>query len=180
MSYHVQTYLTNAADIRRVFGSKDIALYEKLADAFAAQFDEQNDYFSRDLPENVTYQSLLIDIIYGELRFPDLAFVYGYIYEMLCGYYGELIYAPGGEFLTDYFWAIRRTPKAFIPIPFSPDFPDIYSIERANLEAEKERFLALDRIDGAASEQIEAKRNDFRFIFDKAIAEDKDLVFFAY
>lgn len=180
MGYYVSSYLTNAESVRNIFGSKDIVLYEKLTDKFKEGFEKQNDYFSRDLPENVSFGSVLLDIIYGQIRFPNLAFAYGYVYESLCEYCGEKVFPPEGDYSTNYYWAITKTPKSFIPIPVTFDFPEIYSISYGDLKTEKQRFLEITEIEGISTEYINLEKEGFAFIFDKAIEEKKDLVFFTY
>lgn len=180
MGYYVTSYLTRAESIRSVFGSKDIALYEKLSAQFKADFERHDNYFASNLPQGVSFKSVLIDIIYGEIRFPKFAFIYGYVYESLCEYYGEKVFPPEGEYSTNYYWAIPKTPKAFIPVPLTRDFPEVYSIYYNDLKTEKERFLAVAEIDGIPAEYIDTEKEDYAFIFDKAIAEKCDLVFFTY
>ena len=45
---------------------------------------------------------------------------------------------------------------------------------------EKELFLNLKELNGFENEDLAIAKQDFEFIFDKAIAEKKDLVFTLY
>lgn len=179
MGYGVQSYLTDAEKIKKVYASKEITLFESLEKDLKANFERLGNDFKDFLDEKVFPSSILLDIVNGEIRFPKFAFLYGYVYELLCQHYGELVYPPD-EYSINYFWEIPREPKAFIPIPFTKDFPDIYSIKIDELQNEKDRFLQIKEIKGMSAEQIDLEKKDFEFIFDKAIKEKKDLAFFSY
>lgn len=180
MGYYVQSYLTDAEKIKKIFASKDLVLFEKLEKEFKEDFEHLYDYFVDDLDENVFPASILLDIVNGEIRFPKFAFLYGYVYELLCKHYGEHVFPPDDEYSTNYFWEVPKEPKAFIPIPFTKDFPEIYSIKINELQNEKGRFLALKERKGMPAEYIHLEKEGFEFIFDKAIKEKKDLAFFLY
>lgn len=191
MGYYLTSYLTNSSEIKKLYGSKDEKLLttllkdlseelESLNDDFDYELNENEDFDSDDI-ENKDSQQILTDIINGEVRFPELAFMYGYVYELLCKYYGKTIFPPNKEYSTAYYWEIPKSSyKAFISIPFSSDFPEIYSIEISNLEAEKDLFLSLKDRNGINEEGLKIEKEDFKFIFDEAIKQKKDLVFFLY
>lgn len=181
MGYYVQSYLTNANAIKQLYGSKDnyqlTTLFKKMAD----DLDELDTYFADEISNDKNAREVLKDITNGETRFSELAFMYGYVYEKLCKYYGKHILPPNDEYSTNYYCEIPKDVyKSFIPIPFSDDFPEMYSISIDELRLEKERFLALTTREGVDDEYLESEKKDFEFIFDKAIKENKDLVFFLY
>lgn len=183
MSYSVVSYLTNSTEIKKLYGSKNQKLLASLLDELSDELDDLNDDF--DFDDNIgdakNSQEVLTDIINGDIRFPELDYMYGFVYEKLCGHYGEQIFPPNDEFSTNYYWAIpKQTYKAFIPIPFSSDFPEIYSIPTTELQAEKDKFLALTERDGVDEDYLKMEKEDFKFTFDKAIEDNKDLVFFLY
>ena len=164
-----------------MYGSKDNALLSSLLDELSDQLDDLNGYFEDQIDDDKNAQEVLADIINGKIRFPELAFMYGYVYEKLCEYYGEKIIPPNDEFSTNYYWEVpKQTYSAFIPIPFSSDFPEIYSIPTRKLRIEKEKFLALTKRDGVDEAYLKMEKEDFEFAFDKALEENKDLVFFLY
>jgi hypothetical protein len=181
MSYSVVSYLTDSNEIKKLYGSKDKELLASLLNELSEELDNLNDDFEDDISDDKNSQEVLTDIINGETRFPELAFMYGYVYEKLCGHYGEEIIPPNDEFSTNYYWAVpKQTYKAFIPIPFSSDFPEIYSIPTTGLQKEKDKFLALKKRDGIDEDYLKMEKEDFEFTFDKAIEDKKDLVFFLY
>lgn len=181
MSYSVLSYLTDSAEIKKVYGSRNKKLLATLLDEFSEDFDILNEDFENDLDKNENAQEILEDIIDGEIRFPEIAFMYGYVYEKICEYYGELIFPPNDELSTGYYWDVpKQTYKAFIPIPFSDDFPEIFSIENKDLKSNKERFLSLFDREDVDEETFRIEKEDFEFIFNQAMEENKDLVFFLY
>ncbi|MFD2938637.1 DUF7691 family protein [Flavobacterium notoginsengisoli] len=181
MGYYVTSYLTNSSEIKKVYGSKDEKLLTVILNDLSEELDSLNGSFDYAVTENKQSQKILTDIINGEVRFPELAFMYGYVYELLCEYYGEIIFPPNKEYSTTYYWEIPKlTHKAFISIPFSSDFPEIYSIYHNDLEQEKDLFLSIQKLDGINEETLKALKEDFDYIFDIAIEENRDLVFFLY
>ncbi len=181
MGYYVQSYLTDSSEIRKLYGSKNKELLASLLHELSEDLNNLNQYFSEELGDDKNSQKILTDIINGEVRFPKLAFMYGYVYEKLCDYYGEQVFPPNDEYSTDYYWSINKeTYKAFVPIPFSNDFPEIYSILTTELQEEKERFLAPTKIRNVEDEDVESAKEDFKYIFEEALKKNKDLVFFLY
>lgn len=183
MGYYVTSYLTDSAKIKKIYGSKDAKLLNALLNDLSEELDTLNDDFDFDdeIDENKNSQKVLADIINGEINFPELDYLYGYVYEKLCEYFGEIIAPPNDEFSTNYYWEIpKETYKAFIPIPFSSDFPEVYSIYAEDLQLEKAKFLALTERKGVDVDYLKTEKEDFEFVFNKAIEENKDLVFFLY
>ena len=181
MGYNVTSYLTKSSEIKKLYGSRDQKLLTTLLHDLSEELESLNNDFDYEFNENEDSQQILTDIINGEVRFPELAFMYGYVYELLCKYYGKTVLPPNKEYSTTYYWEIPKSPyKAFIPIPFSDDFPEVYSIEVNNLEKEKDLFLSLIERNGIDNEGLNIEKEDFRFIFEEAIEQNKDLVFFVY
>jgi hypothetical protein len=181
MGYYVQSYVTDSNAIKKLYGSKDKELLASLLDKLSDELQNLNDDFSSQINENKNAQTIVADFINGEVRFPELAFMYGYVYEKLCEHFGERVIPPNEEFSTNYYWAVpKQTYKAFIPIPFSKDFPEIYSISLSDLVTEKATFLGLTKREGADEDYLIMEKEDFEFTFDKALDENKDLVFFLY
>lgn len=183
MSYSVVSYLTDSSRIKKLYGSRDQALLASLLDELSEVLDELNDEFDFDekIDDDNNSQAVLTDIINGEIRFPKIAYMYGYVYEKLCEYYGRQIIPLHDELSANYYWEIpKQTYSAFVPIPFSSDFPEIYSIPTERLAAEKSRFLALTQKEGVDGENLEMEKEDFAFSFDEAIKANMDLVFFLY
>lgn len=182
MGYYVTSYLTDSSEIKKLYGSKDEIKLKRLLTDLSEELNSLNEDFDYELTGNENSQEILTDIINGEIRFHNLAFMYGYVYEQLCIYYGKIIDPPNEEYSTAYYWEIpkKKSYKAFIPIPFSNDFPEIYSIDKNNLQTEKDLFLSITKRDGIDEDYLNIEKEDFRFIFDEAITQNKDLVFFLY
>ena len=183
MSYSVISYLTNSTEIKKLYGSKDKELLVYLLNELSDELNDLNNDFDFDdnIGDDKNSQEVLADMINGDIRFPELAYMHGYVYEKICRHYGEEIVPPNDEFSTNYYWAIpKQTYKAFIPIPFSSDFPEIYSIPTNELQTEKNKFLALTKRDDVDEDYLKMEKEDFEFTFDKAIENSKDLVFFLY
>ncbi|WJS96867.1 hypothetical protein NYQ10_10520 [Flavobacterium johnsoniae] len=181
MGYYITSYLTDSSEIKKIYGSKNEKLLATLIKELSEELNSLNEDFDYELTANKNSKEILTDIINGEVRFPEIAFMYGYIYEQLCKYYGKIIAPPGDEYSTPYYWEIPKSSyKAFISIPFSDDFPEIYSIEVNNLETERDLFLSLKERKGISEEDLNIEKEDFKFIFAEAIKQKKDLVFFLY
>jgi len=183
MSYSVSCCLTDAEKIKHLFGSKDISLFEKLAADLEDELEELDNYFEDDIDGAKISKSILRDlVINAEIRFPEYAFLYGYVYEKLCKYYGERVFPPNdfADYSTAYFGEVSDGHSTFIDIPAPDDFPGILSIALENLSTEREKFLQLEKIDGVDDEEVQLSKEDFRYLFDKAIAEKKSIVFFVY
>ena len=51
------------------------------------ELDTLNDYFSDSLNTDKDAYAALADIVNGEIRYPEIAFMYGYVYEKICNHY---------------------------------------------------------------------------------------------
>lgn len=182
MSYYVQSYLTDAKLLKKIYGSKNPLLLQKLTKDMTDDLDDLDDYYEKDVDHVKNAPEVLADIINGVTRFPEITFMYSLVYEKLCGHVGKKVYPPNDEYSTDYYLAVPKETKhkAFMPIPFTKDYPEVYSISYDELPAEKERFLKLTERKGADAEELAEEKAEFEFIFDKAAKDGKDLVFFLY
>jgi hypothetical protein len=92
MSYSVYAYLTDAKKMTSVYGSENQNIFDELSSSLRDDLNSLDNYFSDSMtpPENAF--EVLKDFINGVVRFPDTPFMYGYIYEKICEYYGERIY----------------------------------------------------------------------------------------
>ena len=92
MSYSVCAYLTEADKVKSVYGTCDNQLINQLKVALKQALDTLNDYFSDSLNTDKDAYAALADIVNGEIRYPEIAFMYGYVYEKICNHYGTQIY----------------------------------------------------------------------------------------
>ncbi|WP_121965444.1 hypothetical protein [Myroides sp. N17-2] len=184
MGQYVQSYLTDKKKIQDLYGSGNLSLYEELYTALKAELDDLDGDFEDELEEhNISTKDILLDIIKGQTKYPVLAFMYGYVYEKLCQHYGEYFSPPNDEYSTPYYYDIAKEQeyKAFIPIPFSDDFPVIYSIAVEDLDKEIIPFIHNARRRSQMNkETCDLEQEDFQYAFEYAKAEHKDLVFFIY
>ncbi len=116
MSYSVCAYLTEADKVKSVYGTCDNQLINQLKVALKQELDTLNDYFSDSLNTDKDAYAALADIVNGEIRYPEIAFMYGYVYEKICNHYGTQIYCAENLWQLD-------SQSTFIPIPLSSDFP---------------------------------------------------------
>ena len=126
MSYSVCAYLIEADKVRSVYGACDNQLINQLKVALKQELDTLNDYFSDSLNTDKDAYAALADIVNGEIRYPEIAFMYGYVYEKICNHYGTQIYCAENLWQLD-------SQSTFIPIPLSSDFPYIISIPVSDL-----------------------------------------------
>ena len=163
MSYSVCAYLTEADKVKAVYGACDNLLLNQLKAALKQELDSLNDYFSDRLNTDMDAYSALADIVNGEIHHPEMAFLYGYVYEKICSHYGTQIYCAENLWQLD-------SQSTFIPIPLSDDFPYIISIPVSDLESKRVEQ------EGNGIGDYEQEMDDLNFIFDEAIEAGKDLV----
>lgn len=173
MSYSVHAYLTDAAKIKILYESKNKKLYEELMSNIKSSLKELDEYFFDSLPVNVSSVNILADIFNGVIRYPDLGYMYVYIYEKIVEWYGEDIYCNENRWELD-------AQSTFIPIPLSKDFPYVISIEAKDLIQKKEKYMSLSENEGIGYYDYEEELADLEFILDEAIDKSKDLVIFVY
>lgn len=173
MSYSVYSYLTDADKVKSVYGACDNLLITQLKIALKQELDSLNNYFSYSLNMDKDAYAVLADIVNGEIRYPEIAFMYGYIYEKICNHYGTQIYRAGNLWQLD-------SQSTFIPIPLSGDFPYIISIPVSDLENKRTEYTSLKEGNGIGDYDYEQEMDDLNFIFDEAIEAQKDLVIMVY
>ena len=117
--------------------------------------------------------AVLADIVNGEIRYPEIAFMYGYVYEKICNHYGTQIYCAENLWQLD-------SQSTFIPIPLSDDFPYIISIPVSELESKRMEYNSLEEGNGIGDYDYEQEMDDLNFIFDEAVEAQKDLVIMVY
>jgi hypothetical protein len=175
MGYYISSYLTDANKVKSLFGSKDILLFEELKTKLSDNLEDFNNSFEDELEGEQSSEEVLRDIINGEIRFPNLNFLYGYVYISLCETFGEQFFTDADDVSGSSFWLVAPENTAFITIPFSDDFPQIVSISKEDLIPQKKFFLdVLNNPDfkNEYTEDIAA----YKQIFETAINANKDLV----
>ena len=173
MSYSVCAYLIEADKVRSVYGACDNQLINQLKVALKQELDSLNDSFSNSLNTDKDAYAVLADIVNGKIRYPEIAFMYGYVYEKICSHYGTLIYN------VENLWQLD-SQSTFFPIPLSDDFPYIISIPVSELESKRTEYTSLQEGNGIGDYDYEQEMDDLNFIFDEAIEAQKDLVIMVY
>ena len=173
MSYYVYAYLTEADKVKSAYGACDNLLINQLKASLKQELDRLNDYFSDSLNTDKDAYAVLTDIVNGKIRYPEIAFMYGYVYEKICSHYGTLI--NNAENL----WQLD-SQSTFFPIPLSDDFPYIISISVSELESKRTEYTSLQEGNGIGDYDYEQEMDDLNFIFDEAIEAQKDLVIMVY
>jgi len=172
MSYNVIAYQVNSAKIQSIWGSNDL----EFVDTFLIQYSDKIEDLVDELGEedNNLYKTCLIDIVKGEITHCANDYIYGYLYELICQKFGEII--ESDEFMSYLEDVTPYNHKAFIPIPKNDDWPEFYSVYFNELENTRKSFLGLAK-DYAKEDYFLEEINN---IFDTAIKNKMDLVFFAY
>ena len=173
MSYYVYAYLTEADKVKSAYGTCDNLLINQLKASLKQELDRLNDYFSDSLNTDKDAYAVLTDIVNGKIRYPEIAFMYGYVYEKICSHYGTLIYN------VENLWQLD-SQSTFFPIPLSDDFPYIISIPVSELESKRTEYTASQEGNGIRDYDYEQEMDDLNFIFDEAIEAQKDLVIMVY
>ena len=173
MSYSVCAYLTEADKVGSVYGACDNQLLNQLKVVLTQELDSLNDSFSDSLNTDMDAYAVLADIVNGKIRHPEIAFMYGYVYEKICDHYGTQIYRAENLWQLD-------SQSTFIPIPLSDDFPYIISIPVSELESKRAEYNSLEEGNGIGDYDYEQEMDDLNFILDEAIEAQKDLVIMVY
>ena len=173
MSYSVYACLTEADKVKSTYGACDDLLINQLKEFLKQELDELNEYFGDSLNTSPNAYEVLADIVNGRSRFPEIAFLYGYVYEMICRYYGKQIYHAENLWQLD-------SQSTFIPIPLSDDFPYIVSISVSELENKRTEYSSLQEGNGIGDYDYDQEMEDLNFIFDEAVEAQKDLVIMVY
>ena len=173
MSYYVYAYLTEADKVKSVYGTCDNMLMSQLKASLKQELNRLNDYFSDSLNTDKDAYAILADIVNGEIRYPEMAFMYGYVYEKICSLYGTKIYCAENLWQLD-------CQSTFVPIPLSDDFPYIISIPVTELESKRTEYTSRQEGDGIGNYDYEQEMDDLNFIFDEAIEAQKDLAIMVY
>ncbi len=173
MDYSVHAYLTDAKKIGAVFGSKSASVFEEIKAKYNKELEFYNDAFEDDITPQKDVFAVLSDIVEGRITCPELDFLYGYVYELICKFYGKIIHSAPG------LWHFDER-SAFIPIPLSKEFPYIISIPASELENRKLKYMALKKGQGIGDYDYEQEMDELNYIFDEAIEAQKDLVIMVY
>lgn len=173
MSYSVHAYLTDAKKVKSVYGSKDRNLLDLLSRSLSNELAEIDNSFPEVVNGKRGSHAVLRDIVNGIVSFPETPFLYGYVYEKICEYYGQPIYN------NENMWELDEQ-SVFIPIPLSEDFPYIISLDSNSLLHKKEQYLSIEEGQGIGDYDYGEERDDLTFIFDTAIAKNMDLLLCVY
>lgn len=172
MGYNVIAYEVDKSKIEALWGSQndDFAVY--FLDKYEAEIEDLADGFEI---ETIAFKICIEDIIRGKIsQTSELNYIYGYVYELLCQEFGNAV--EPDDFLCYLDEATDENHKAFIPIPANSDWPEFHSVEHTDLEKRKGSFK-----DHARQYELD----DYYFesvdlIFNQALLNKKDLVFFGY
>ncbi|GAB1858420.1 hypothetical protein MHTCC0001_32570 [Flavobacteriaceae bacterium MHTCC 0001] len=179
MSYSIKAISVDSEKVMKLWNSKNESHLQELITAFETKIKDLNKWFKA---ENIDASLIVRDMVYGEISFPKLNYVYGYVYEWICEKYGRNIEdhiqtADSLGISLEYLSEIDHSASAFIPIPVDSisDFPHIISIAHKNLEKKKSDFLNVELDYGN-----EEYQHDFTKIFDYVMKSGTDLVLLNY
>lgn len=171
MSYNVIAYQVDAEKVKAVWGSKDQQFLDRFLSKYRDEIAEQEEQL-----DVKGYAACMANIINGTSSAEDDEdnFIYGYLYEMLCQEFGEMV--RHDDFLDIMEDVTPSNHKAFIPIPKNDDWPEFYSVPLEELEQGRQVFLGSDEPYTKETSYIQT----VNFIFDTAVQNHKALVFFGY
>jgi hypothetical protein len=173
MGYSVYAYLTDAKKVSSIYGSKDQSVLNELLASLKEDLEDLDNSFPDEINPHKNAAEVLKDIVSGKVSFRDIPFMYGYVYEKICEYFGKQIY------VAENIWELEEQ-SAFIPIPFSDDFPYIISIEKTQLKDKKRKFCSLQEGEGIGDSDYEEEMEDLKYIMDEAIEQNMDLLICVY
>ena len=134
MSYCINAYLTDAKKVIYAYGSKNKQIFNRLYQSLKDSFDQIDSSFPNRINYKNNSYAILEYIVNGKIQFPEVPYMYGYVYEKICEFYGCPIFSD------EYIWQLDNQ-SAFIPIPFSREFPYIISIGTKSLQHKKVQYL---------------------------------------
>ena len=175
MSYTIAAYQVSPYALQNVWGSGDATpLVRQLAD----DLERLDADFGLEPP--ATAQAALEDIADGIIRYGEtIPFDYGYVYELLCGLLGTRVEPDDDdEFALQYLDMVEPRYSAFLPIPFSGDFPHVVSYAPHELEKARARFASATPNQHPATDALMAEQ--FMALFDRAETEQTGVVLFNY
>lgn len=191
MSYFIQVILTDANQIRAIYGSKNLDYLNSLRynehEEYETHIEDRFDLSTGELSvkkilENIvngdtshTYAHLIQN---GQEKWASsyLGAVYGYLFIDICYNFGRQInrYNNTLSMLPEYLSEITEEAIAFFPIPFSNDFPHIFCVERYELDHYEKIFR--DAIKERYPDDEDLIK-DVDYIFGEARKENLDLCF---
>lgn len=198
MSYTVVPYLLKISDLEKIVGSKDrkkmIQVLKNKAEQDDEQFDENELDAVRDTvdeeedDEDWNTVEAVKAIINGDLNNNQiLGFQYGYGLEAICMDLGEnefieQLESVRGSWTFEEMWSWILDSKSPIAIPEPDDFPCIGHLRLADIPKELERTQALDfdKCDEDDQDMYTEIREGLVELYEKAIAENVDIVTFYY
>lgn len=155
-----------------------------LADDLADELDELG-FLMEDLgvPPSISAAAILQDIADGVIRYGETAaFAYGYVYEHLCAMFGDRMdpeyEGDGFGYALQYLDSIEPRASAFIPIPFSDDFPHVVSYAPDELAEARARLTSANPHDRPEANALLALQ--LGALFDQAQSEGTGVVLFNY
>jgi hypothetical protein len=147
MSIHLQSvYKVKVNKALAFYGSK---AHNTAKDIFLKYHDKFKnwDIGISDQNEGKKFESrdLLDDICNGKYRFKEDAWLYGYIFEIICDYFGErnLSFSENDVDVNVYAEVHPASGETFFGLPLISDFPSIVCINPNLIDDEIERFRNL-------------------------------------
>ncbi len=180
MSWYINSFVTDAGKVQKVWGCKNKLFFEKALLKLKNSLDDL-DYEYEDIVDfEKNAKSVLLDIVNGKISYKDLGVLYIHVYEELCGIFGEQIYCPNDEYSVPYFKALQLQQAAFLEIPTPKGPPFVHSILNKDLKIAKEYFLGMTKPEDMDEKTFAQEQGDYAFAFDKAMQDGLDLVFTMY
>jgi len=183
MGYSIQAYSVEAEKVKAEFGSKDQNLYKKLKKVFKDDLAGLDEWFEDELEEldkPIKTENLLQEIIEGKIDHPKLSFLYGYIYELLCQFYGSALRPPHDLLAVQYLEYVFEEYSFFINIPKPDDFPHIISLEQKQFEKAKLAMLGIALEGIRRDNSLDEWQEDVKYIFQYCSEKKQELVLFNY
>lgn len=113
MSYSVIAYQVDSTKIKALWGSKNFDFVASFKSEYRTELDDLVDESDEDSAD--VYQACLMDIVNGEINSDNDSYLYGYLYELLCQKFGEMI--EHDEFMSFLGDVTPLNYHGFIPLP---------------------------------------------------------------
>ena len=188
MSYTLEPFLVDLAEIRKAVGGGDAelisAVMEYHPEAFEMGVEDAQDEVEED-EEEISMSQALTELISGKLTSPDSAHQYGYALKELCDYLGEDVDRDmwcGVRWIAMEESGLDKIVEGSgspVPLPDNPGtFPTIGYLTR-----EKVR----ERVSQLGDDHLTADDDDMQELLDEyeewlraAAEQNKDIIFFYY
>lgn len=146
MGYGITPFRVRWSRIEACFGMADLAQRDKILAACEVRIEKLDEWFDDGTP----FEVILRDFLAGQVSYPDEGYKYWYAIELLAAGFGQSLdnnaWYPAK---IDTLWELDACKlfllRTAVPIPSPDDFPTVFVILHATLDAALAQLKALHK-----------------------------------